>query len=118
MNVLTRYIVKEILKGSFIALILLLTLFNLFTLTDELKNLGKGSYNLSDIFTYLALTSPRVCYELVPSSALLGSLFVLGSMGNNRELVAMRAAGVSILGIVKSTLVAGIILAIFAFCIS
>jgi lipopolysaccharide export system permease protein len=39
-------------------------------------------------------------------------------MGNNRELVAMRAAGVSILGIVKSTLVAGIILAIFAFCIS
>ena len=118
MNVLTRYIVKEILKGSFIALILLLTLFNLFTLTDELKNLGKGSYNLSDIFTYLALTSPHVCYELVPSSALLGSLFVLGSMGNNRELVAMRAAGVSILGIVKSTLVAGIILAIFAFCIS
>ena len=55
MNVLTRYIVKEILKGSFIALILLLTLFNLFTLTDELKNLGKGSYNLSDIFTYLSL---------------------------------------------------------------
>jgi lipopolysaccharide export system permease protein len=114
MNVLTAYIVKEILKGSFIALILLLTLFNLFTLADELKDIGKGSYDLTAIFTYLALTSPRVCYELVPAAALLGSLFVLGSMGNNRELIAMRAAGVSILGIIRSVLVAGAILATFA----
>lgn len=114
MNVLTIYIVREILKGAFIALILLLTLFNLFTLTDELKDLGKGSYDLPAIFSYLALTSPRVCYELVPASALLGSLFVLGAMGNNRELIAMRAAGVSVLGIIQSVLVAGAILTIFA----
>jgi lipopolysaccharide export system permease protein len=114
MNVLTQYIVKEILKGTFIALVLLLTLFNLFTLTDELKDIGKGSYDLTAIFTYLALTSPRVCYELVPAAALLGSLFVLGAMGNNRELIAMRAAGVSVLGIIQSVLVAGAILAVFS----
>ncbi len=117
MNVLTQYIAKEILKGSFIALILLLTLFNLFTLTDELKDLGKGNYNLTAIFSYLALTSPRVCYELVPSAALMGSLFVLGAMGNNRELIAMRAVGVSILGIIQSVLVAGSILAVFSICL-
>ncbi len=113
MRVLTQYIVKEILKGSFIALILLLTLFNLFTLADELKDL-KGAYDLTAIFTYLALTSPRVCYELVPAAALLGSLFVLGAMGNNRELIAMRAAGVSVFGIIQSVLVAGAILATFS----
>ena len=113
MNVLTQYIVKEILKGSFIALVLLLTLFNLFTLTDELKDLN-GAYDLTAIFTFLALTSPRVCYELVPAAALLGSLFVLGAMGNNRELIAMRAAGLSILGIIQAVLVAGAILATFS----
>lgn len=113
MNVLTQYLVKEILKGAFIALILLLTLFNLFTLADELKDL-KGAYDLTTVFTYVALTSPRVCYELIPAAALLGSLFVLGAMGNNRELIAMRAAGVSVLGIIQSVLVAGVILATFA----
>ncbi|HCT99245.1 MAG TPA: LPS export ABC transporter permease LptG [Methylococcaceae bacterium] len=117
MNVLTQYIVKEILKGACIALILLLTLFNLFTLTDELKDLGKGDYNLTAIFAYVALTSPRVCYELVPFAALMGSLFVLGAMGNNRELIAMRAAGVSVLGIIQSVLVAGSVLAIFSLCV-
>jgi lipopolysaccharide export system permease protein len=82
----------------------------LFTFSDELKDLGKGSYGLKEIFFYLTLTSPRVFYELVPASALLGSLFILGSMGNHRELIAMRAAGLSVLGIIKAVMVAGAIL--------
>jgi lipopolysaccharide export system permease protein len=85
-------------------------LFNLFTFSDELKDLGKGSYGLKEIFYYLTLTSPRVFYELVPASALLGSLFILGAMGNHRELIAMRAAGLSVLGIIKAVMVAGAIL--------
>ncbi len=110
MNVLTGYMVREILKGSFIALLLLLTLFNLFTLSDELKFLGKGSYGLKEIFYFIVLTSPTTFYELVPASALLGSLFILGNMGNNRELIAMQAAGLSIFGIIKAVMVAGSIL--------
>lgn len=110
MKVLTGYIVIEILKGSFIALILLLTLFNLFTFSDELSDLGKGGYGLKQIFYYLALTSPTVFYELMPASALLGSLFILGAMANNHEIVAMRAAGLSVFGIIRATLLAGIVL--------
>jgi lipopolysaccharide export system permease protein len=109
-NVLTSYIVREILKGAFIALILLLTLFNLFTFSDELGDLGKGGYGLKQIFYYLALTSPTVFYELMPASALLGSLFILGAMGNNHELIAMRAAGLSVFGIIKAVLLAGVVL--------
>jgi len=117
MNVLTAYIVKEVLKGSAVALILLLTLFNLFTLGDELKHLGEGNYGLKQIFTYLALTSPRVIYELIPSAALLGSLFVVGAMANNREIVAMRAAGLSIFWVIKSVMWAGVVLVVFAIFI-
>ncbi len=114
MNILSRHIVKEVLKGSFLALLLLLTLFNLFTFSDELKDMGKGNYGLKEIFWYLALTSPRVLYELVPSSALLGSLFVLGAMANNREIVAMRAAGLSVMWIIRSVMLAGVVLVMVA----
>jgi lipopolysaccharide export system permease protein len=115
-NVLTNYIVKEILKGSFIALILLLTLFNLFTFSDELGDLG-NNYGLPQIFYYLVLTSPTVFYELMPASALLGSLFILGAMGNNHELIAMRAAGLSVFGIIKATLIAGTVLVIVSILV-
>lgn len=117
MNVLTGYIVREILKGSSIAVLLLLTLFNLFTFSDELKDLGKGSYGLEEIFYYLALTSPTVFYELMPASALLGSLFILGAMGNNRELIAMRAAGLSIFGIIRAVMLAGGILVLISIAV-
>ena len=114
MSVLTSYIVREVLKGSAVALILLLTLFNLFTFSDELKDLGTGRYGLKEIFLYLTLTSPRVLYELIPSSALLGSLFVVGAMSNNREIVAMRAAGLSVFWVIKSVMWAGVILSLIS----
>ncbi|WNB75779.1 LPS export ABC transporter permease LptG [Methylomonas koyamae] len=114
MNVLTFYIVREVVKGSLVAVILLLTLFNLFSFSDELKDLGQGGYNLQTILWFLTLTSPRVFYELVPSSALLGSLFVVGAMANNREIIAMRGAGLSVAWIIRSIMLAGLVLVVVA----
>ncbi len=114
MNILTAHIVKEVLKGSFLALLLLLTLFNLFSLSDELKDLDKGDYGLEEIFTYLALSTPSVFYDLVPSGALIGSIFVLGTMANHREIIAMRASGLSIFWIIRSVMIAGLVLVIIS----
>jgi len=113
-NVLTLYIIREVTKGSLLALLLLITLFNLFTFSDELKDLGHGNYGLKQILLYLTLTSPRVFYELVPSAALLGSLFVVGAMANNREIVAMRAVGLSTAWVIRSIMLAGLLLVIVA----
>ena len=110
MPVLTRYLIKEIIKGSSIAMILLVTLFNLFTLSDELQKLGEGSYTLPRIFEYVALTTPRIFYELMPSAALLGSLFVVGAMANNREIVAIRSIGLSTGWIIRSIMLAGLVM--------
>jgi lipopolysaccharide export system permease protein len=114
MKVVTALIVREIIKGSLIAMLLLLTLFNLFTLADELGDVGKGYYGLKEVFYYLALTTPRVFYELMPAAALLGSLFVLGAMANHGELIAMQAAGFSVLRIILAVLMAGTFLVVIA----
>ncbi|MDD2724100.1 MAG: LPS export ABC transporter permease LptG [Methylovulum sp.] len=107
MNVLTRYIVGDILKASSIAAILLLTLFDLFTFSDELDDIGRGEYGLLEVCYFVTFTSPTILYELMPASALIGSLFALGGMANSQELVAMRAAGLSVFGIIRAVLVAG-----------
>lgn len=117
MRVLTRYIVWEVLKGSTISLLVLLTLIQLFTFSDQLVFLGKGSYGLKQLFEYLALTTPRLAFEMMPSSALLGSLFVVGSMANHREIVAMRATGLSTFWIVRTIMLAGLVLVIISVLI-
>lgn len=113
MNVLNQYIAKEILKGSLVASIVLLSLLNFFTFTDELRDMDEGTYSIKDIFVYLSLTSPRDFYELLPSSVLLGSLVTLGALGSNRELIAMQAAGASKFRIIWAVMRAGVVLAVF-----
>ncbi|MDD5033138.1 MAG: LPS export ABC transporter permease LptG [Methylococcaceae bacterium] len=114
MDVLNRYIAKEILKGSVVASLILLSLSNFFTFTDELRDIGDGTYSLKDIFVYLGLTSPRDFYELLPSATLLGSLVTLGGLGNNRELIAMQSAGASKFQIIWAVIRGGLILTIFS----
>jgi len=115
MNRLDRYIMKEVLKGTLVALLMLYTIFNVFTLKDELRSLGRGDYDLAHIFMYLGLMIPHYLYELMPSAALLGSLFVLGNMANHRELMAMRVSGVSVLGLIRAVMMAGVVLTSFSF---
>jgi len=112
MNVLNRYIGSQVIAGSLLATLILLTLLNFFSFADELGELGEGDYGLGSIFLYLTLTSPRNFYELIPSGALLGSLVTLGTLANNRELVAMQAAGVSRSRIIWAALRAGILIAV------
>jgi len=113
MKVLNRYIAKEVIKGSLVASVVLLTLLNFFTFTDELGDMEGGGYGIKEIFIYLSLTSPRDFYELLPSSVLLGSLVTLGGLGSHRELVAMQAAGASLFQIIWGVMRAGLMLAVF-----
>ncbi len=117
MNALDRYIIKEVLKGTLIALLMLYALFNLFSLKDELNSRGVGDYDLKHILMYLGLMIPHYLYELMPSAALLGSLFVLGGMANHREIMAMRVSGVSVFGIIRAVMLAGLVLVVFSFVI-
>jgi lipopolysaccharide export system permease protein len=117
MKVLNRYIATEILKGSLVASLVLLSLLNFFTFTDELGDMDEGTYGIKDIFIYLSMTSPRDFYELLPSAALLGSLVTLGGMGSNRELIAMQAAGASKFRIIWAVIRGGLILAVFSLLI-
>lgn len=112
MKILHRYIATQVVGGSILATLILLALLNFFSFTDELGELGDGDYGLGSVFLYLTLTSPRNFYELIPSGALLGSLVTLGALANNRELVAMQAAGVSRPRIIWAVLRGGIIIAV------
>jgi lipopolysaccharide export system permease protein len=114
MNVITRYIVTEVIKGALVAVLVLLSLLTFFTFADELGDMGQGDYGLKQIAHYLALGLPQGCYDLMPSAALLGGIIVLGNLANSRELVAMQAAGVSRSRIIGAVLLAGVVLGVIS----
>jgi len=94
-SILDRYIANNYLKGLLPVMLLLLALFSLVALTDELEQVGKGTFRQIDAFLVILYTSPRRMVDLMPVTALLGGLMGLGAMANHQELIAARASGLS-----------------------
>lgn len=110
MKLLDRYLAKAVTAGTLIALLVLASLDIFFAFIGEMEEVGKGDYTWLEAFLHVGLTVPRRLYELFPMSVLLGSLLSLGALAGNSELVAMRAAGVPVAGIIRSVLKVGLLL--------
>ena len=114
MRLIDRYIGRVVVIGTLMVMFLLLTLIGFMELERELGDVGRGSYTIGKALLYVSLVLPRFAYEVFPVTALLGSLIGLGSMANHSELIAMRAAGVSVGRIVWAAMKAGLLLMLVA----
>lgn len=115
MKRLHLYIVKRfigpLIITLFISLFVLLMQF-LWVYLDDL--VGKG-LELNIIAEFLVYTLAMLMPMALPLSVLLASLMTFGDLGENNELLAMKAAGISLFRIMKPVIVLSVILSIGAF---
>ena len=95
MSLIDRYIAAHCCKAATVVLMLLLALFGFMSLTEELEHVGEGAFTATDAVAVMILTTPARIIDLLPVTALLGSLLGLGTLANHHELHALRAAGMS-----------------------
>src|SRR5512139_1571166 len=110
MRILHRYIGTSFLGGFLLLLCILFSLFTFVELVTQLDNVGKRNFHAQDALFFVALTTPRRIFDLIPMSALLESVIALGILADRGELLAMQAAGVSVRRICGAVLVAGALL--------
>lgn len=115
MKILDRYIGTQVIITIAIVTFALLGVDIFFYFVNELRSVGKGDYTLMVAISYILLIIPRKLYIIFPWAALLGSLLALGSLAKHSELVAMRAATVSVPRIAWAALKAGVILTVVMF---
>jgi len=113
-KILDRYVAAAVMTGTAIALLVIVGMDVFFNVISQIDDVGKGGYTLYTMLQYIALITPQGAYELFPMAALLGSLIGMGMLAGNSELIAMRAAGVSVWRIVQSVLQAGVLLLLVA----
>ena len=92
---LERYLARQIYGATGFVLVGFLALFAFFDLIGELGDLGKGEYDLRQVFTFVALNAPAHVYELFPIVVLIGTLYVLSQLASNSEYTVMRGSGLS-----------------------
>jgi len=94
---LERYLARQIYGATGFVLLGFLALFAFFDLIGELGDLGKGEYDLRQVFSFVLLNAPAHAYELFPIVVLIGTLYVLAHLASNSEYTVMRGSGLSCL---------------------
>ncbi|NEX21581.1 LPS export ABC transporter permease LptG [Thiorhodococcus mannitoliphagus] len=114
MRILDRYLAWSVIGGTLLTLGALLPLMGVFILADEVDSIGVERYGLLDALLFMLLSLPRYLYQVFPIATLIGALIGLGALASRSELVAIRAAGMSVSQIVRAALAGGAVLAILA----
>jgi lipopolysaccharide export system permease protein len=100
-----RYLMLSMIRGGIPILGLLLGLFAFLTLAEELEDVGKGNFEVIDALNVMLYSLPKISLELLPVTSLIGVLVGLGTLANQQELIALRAAGWSNFRLARPVLV-------------
>ena len=113
MNLIGRYMRREIVGAVLFVLLGFLALFAFFDFINELEDVGRGGYKLQHALLYILLGMPSHAYELMPIAALIGTIYALAQFASHSEFTAMRAAGLGRRRALKHIAQVGAIFAIF-----
>ena len=116
--IINRYMMRNIHQGTLLVLMVLVSLGLFFIFVGQLEDVGRGDYSFLRAVEYVALRVPGKIVEFMPLAVLLGTILSLGSLASNSEIIAMQAAGVSVLQLIRAVLQAAAILAILSFLLA
>lgn len=117
MKKIDSYISRAILAATGVVALIVVVLVMLSRFIGEVDDVG-GGYGWLEMLAYVLLKTPADMLLVLPVIVLLGALMALGALAGGRELVVLRSAGVSMLRLVGSVSIAGIVLALVAVAIA
>lgn len=115
MKILYRFMLKQFMGPfvmAFVIVVFTLLMQFLWKYIDDL--VGKG-LEISVIGELLLYTSANLAIMAFPLAVLLASIFTMGNLGENYELIALKAAGISLQRIVLPLVILSIVISIGAF---
>lgn len=116
--ILGRYILRHMTQGSFLTLLILVSISLFFTFIGELDHIGRGYYDILHISEYIALRIPGKVVEFMPLAVLIGTMLSLGGLASNSEIIAMQAAGISVADLLRSVILSAMLLAFLTFVLA
>ena len=115
MRKLDLYLIKKF-AGPFVAVFLIvvfsLSMQFIWQFINELAGKGLG---VGVIFEFMGWASCTLFPNAIPLATLLASIMTLGGLGERNELLAMKAAGISLMRILAPLMIVSVLITIGAF---
>ncbi|MCU0572978.1 MAG: LPS export ABC transporter permease LptG [Syntrophobacteraceae bacterium] len=94
MKILSRYVLKHLLPVFALALLAFVGLYLIIDFFEKVDDLLEKQVPALQVAQYFLYKLPIVAMQGIPMSLLLATLIALGILKRNRELIALRAAGI------------------------
>ena len=115
MNLIDRYILKQIIQTLFFVLMALCVIFIIVNFMDRMDTFMDSKVKLITIIKYYLVYLPDILKILTPVSILIACLFAIGRLSNNNEITIMKAGGMSLNRLLFPIAVLGILLSVGQF---
>ncbi len=118
LGVLDRYLLRQNLYYLLVCLGVGAGIYLLSDLFDRLDDLLEAGLGLGEVWTYFCVKLPQIISQILPMVFLLAMVTQLGLMSRGRELLALRAGGVSLGRMVRFFLIYALLWSIFQLLFS
>lgn len=118
MKILDRYIGIRYLKFMGFSLIGFICLYILGDLLGHLDDIITNHVPVKIVFLYYLVMVPIVLVNIAPLSSLLSSLYTVGIMNYNNEIIAIRSSGRSVFSILRPIVFGAIFLSAIVFFVN
>jgi len=95
MTILTRYILRELVKIFMITLGAFVMIYVLVDFFERIDNVIEAGARLHLMFLYILFKVPLVVAQMTPVSVLMSTIITLGLLARSNEIIALKASGVS-----------------------
>lgn len=114
-RLLDAYVVREFLRVFFLVLCSFVLLMLILTFFDLMGHILSNHIPFILVGDYLLNLTPSMLYQLAPLAVLIGVLVTFGVLNRNSEIIAMKAAGISLYRLVIPIVSIAAILAVSLF---
>ena len=114
MRIIDRYILSQLIKGNLLLLVSFLFLYIIIDFSTHLQDVFKSKPDTLTILTYYLYFIPQMFVLVSPFSFLLSSLYCIGTLSRNNEILSLRIQGFSILKLSRLFILLALFLSILA----
>jgi len=118
MFILARYISIKFINVLVFAIISFLAIFIIVDLIENLDRFINNQFPARAVIEYYIYYVPFILILIMPVAVLLAALFSVGGLARHNEIIAMKAAGISLYRIFTPVLLISFLISLFALFIA
>ncbi len=115
MILIERYVLKNYIRYQLVALAILVFIYIIINLFDNLGRYLARNISAQDIALLYLYQIPWYAVLLLPVAAIIGVFFIFGFMTKNRELIALKTSGLNVYRLVRLIILVGVATTFFSF---